>query len=105
MEITLGDDDICSSCKYIGMDGVCIDEIYHLDGVSLKDEWNKILDKRIIGYTKNLEDNKYSAHEYCEILYSIKEHIFDIWKEEIESAKNYRYDNFCSGAKKYLGIL
>ena len=103
--ITLGEDDICSPCKYIGKDGICIDKIEHINGVNSKDEWNKILDNRIIGYTKILENNKFSAFKYCEILYSIKEQIFDIWKEEPDAAKNYRYDTFCTGAKKYLGLL
>lgn len=105
IKITVGKDDICSPCKYIGMGDICIDKIEHIDGINSKDEWNKILDNRIIEYTKCIENSKIPAYKYCEILYSIKEQIFNIWKEEPDSAKNYRYNLFCIGAKKYLGLL
>lgn len=105
IQLTIDGDDICSPCKYIDDDGICTDKIKHINGIGSKDEWNKILDKRIIEYTQVSEKSICSAHEYCEKLYSIKEHIFDIWREETDSAKNGRYDAFCAGAEKYLGIL
>jgi hypothetical protein len=102
IELTIDEDDICSTCNYIGEDGTCVDKLDHIDGIKLKDTWNKILDHRIIDYTNVIEYSKYTAQEYCKILYSIKEHIFDIWKEEPDSIINNRYDAFCKGAKKYL---
>jgi Uncharacterized conserved protein len=105
IELTTGGDDICSPCIYIGSDGECIDKITHIEGINSKNEWNKKLDRRIIEYTKAQENSRFSAQEYCELLYSIKERVFDIWKEEPDTAKNNRYDAFCAGVRKYLGIL
>jgi hypothetical protein len=104
IKLTIEEDDICRPCKYIGKDGICKDNINHIDGVSSKDEWNKIIDKRIISYSRSIGNDIYSAYEYCEKLYSIREHIFDIWQEETDSAKVNRFDAFCFGAKKYLKI-
>lgn len=104
IEITATADDICSPCKYSGAGGGCTDKIDPINDVESKDTWNKILDNRIIRYTKASESSRYTAHKYCEMLYSIKEHIHDVWKEESDSAKNFRYEAFCAGAQKYLGL-
>ncbi len=100
--VTLYNDHICGPCRYLD-NGVCVDKIYHIEGISLKDEWNKVLDKRIMKYANVSENGNYTAHEFCKLLYSIKEHIFDIWKEENDTAIKSRYDDFCTGAKKFLG--
>jgi len=102
IKITLFEDDICGPCKYIGNSGMCTDKIYHINGISSKDQWNKILDKRILEYANVSENSEYYASDFCKILYSIKEYIFDIWREENDSAKKGRYDAFCTGAIKYL---
>lgn len=104
IEITIDSDDICSPCRYLDEHGNCSDKIVHIDGITSKDEWNKILDNRIIKYLDTWEHNTYSAQEFCEILYSIKENINDIWMEESNLSKANRYDAFCKGAIKYLGI-
>ncbi len=105
IQLTSGKDDICGPCIYINEDGICTDSIDHIPGVNSKDEWNKTLDHRIMSYTKVVEKDQLTALEYCKILYLEKEHIFDVWKEESDSSKQIRYDTFCIGAKKYLGML
>lgn len=102
IKLTLFEDDICGPCKYMGNDGVCTDKIYHISSINSKDKWNKILDQRIMNYTDILENSTLSARDFCEILYSKKEYIFDIWKEDDDSANKSRYDAFCDGAIKYL---
>jgi len=105
IQIALGEDDICSPCKYLDENGICIDKIDHIIGICSKDEFNKILDNRIIALTKVSEKSQCSAEEFCRKLYSIKENIFDIWKEETETAQKNRYDAFCAGAEKYLALF
>ena len=105
IKTTLVQDDICKPCKYIGKDGACVDCIGHIKGITSKNEWNRIIDNRIVEYANVLKDDIYSAHQYCEILYSIREYIFDIWKEESNAMKEERYNSFCNGAKKYLGLI
>lgn len=102
LKITIDRDDICSPCKYLGDDGLCTDNINHIDNITSKDEWNKILDRRIIKFAHISEDSKFTAAEFCKILYSMKEMIFEIWKEEDDSAKKTRYEDFCTGAVKFL---
>lgn len=104
LKIIVGRDDICLPCNRLGQAGECTDPIKHISGVHLKNEWNNTLDNRIIKYSNAFEDSIYSAQEYCKMLYDIKEHIFDIWEEESDSAKNERYHYFCNGARKYLGV-
>jgi hypothetical protein len=104
LTITSGSDDICSPCIYLGKDKKCTDRLNKIGGIKFKNEWNEIIDKRIIEYTKMIEGKRYSAKELCEILFKHKEHIYAVWNEESKSDKDSRYEAFCSGAKKYLGI-
>lgn len=102
LKITADSDDICSPCKYLGVNGLCTDNISHIDNITSKDEWNKILDRRIIKLAHIYEDSELTAAEFCKLLYSTKNLIFEIWKEEEDSAKKSRYDDFCAGAVKFL---
>lgn len=104
IQTTIDEDDICSPCIHIGDDGLCKDGINHIEGITSKDKWNKIIDHRIIKYSGISFAKVYTAQEYCHILYSIREHISDIWLEETSEAKDSRYNNFCKGAKKYLDL-
>ncbi|GKU24399.1 DUF1284 domain-containing protein [Clostridium folliculivorans] len=101
IEITIGKDDICMPCKYIKND-ICQDFITHIQYIKSKDEWNKIIDKRILEYAELQVNQILSAYELCNKLYLIKEKINDIWKEECEENNFKRYTNFCLGAQKYL---
>jgi len=105
LSITSGSDDICTPCIYLGKDKKCTDRIFHIAGIDSKNEWNKILDNRIMQQTKISEGESYSAQELCEILFFRKEIIFDVWDEEPKSEKDFRYEAFYKGAEKYLTIL
>jgi hypothetical protein len=104
LSITSGSDDICIPCIYLGKDKKCTDRIFHIAGIDSKNEWNKILDHRIMRQTKIIEGESYSAHELCKILFLRKEIIFNVWDEESKSEKDFRYEAFCKGAEKYLMI-
>lgn len=102
--ITPDQDDICFPCKFLGKDGKCADSIDHIPGIISKNDWNQTIDKRIMEYSGICDGSIYSAQELCEILYAIKERIFDIWKEESSTGKQDRYHNFCKGAIRYLSL-
>ena len=104
LQLTLGKDRICEPCKYLDANGICADRITHIPELSSKDAWNKRLDLRIMNYCNASEGSQYTALEFCTLLYSIKDHIFEIWQEESDAAKQNRYDAFCSGAIKYLEV-
>lgn len=102
IKITTHNDDICIPCKYSSYLDVCTDTITHIEGIDLKNDWNKILDERIIKYA-NLSLNKtYSATELCKILYICRECIYYVWQEEPYNTKNYRYVMFSIGSEKFL---
>lgn len=102
--ITSGEDDICTPCIYLGEDNKCTDRIYHIEGINSKNEWNEIIDHRIMAHIKINEGSTYSSEEFCRILFLQKELIFNVWNEESKSDKDARYKAFCKGAEKYLGI-
>lgn len=102
ISLTINDDDICKPCKYINSSGICTDSVKHLKFIESKDEWNKILDKRIIELMNFSTDKLYSSNEFCKILYENKEKIYEIWKEENDDLKEKRYILFSVGALKYL---
>lgn len=104
LQTTIDEDRICKPCIHIGKDGLCQDSIGHIESITSKDAWNKMIDKRIIQYADISLDKIYTALDYCKLLYGIREHIKDIWKEEENQAIKTRYMNFCKGVEKYLNI-
>ncbi|SHK28883.1 hypothetical protein SAMN02745163_03574 [Clostridium cavendishii DSM 21758] len=105
IELTIDKDDICGPCKYIGKNGLCTDKITHINKITSKDEWNKILDTRILSGLNLEQGNKFTAYDFCKLLYLNSEKIFEVWKEETKEAKDKRYEAFCIGAKRYLDVL
>lgn len=59
------------------------------------------LDKRIIDLY-DLKDEKYTAKQFCSILFENKENIFKVWFEEDNSITDRRYALFVEGANKFL---
>ena len=59
------------------------------------------LDKRIIALY-NLKDEKYTAKQFCSIIFDNKENIFKIWSEEDNSVTEKRFELFINGANKFL---
>lgn len=104
LSITSGSDDICTPCIYLGKDKKCTDRIFHIAGIDSKNEWNEVIDRRIMQYAKISEGERFTAQKLCEMLFLRKEIIFNVWDEESKSEKDSRYEAFCKGAEKYLGI-
>lgn len=105
VQLTVHKDDICEPCIYSGSGGICSDGINHIEHITSKDEWNKILDKRIMELVQLFEGSEITASEFCERLYQIREAIPEIWREEDAPARKSRQDDFCAGARKYLGCI
>lgn len=107
IRLTIHGDDICVPCKYYSGqgNGVCIDGISHIANIDSKDEWNKILDNRIISMITLDARTVYTAEEFCQLLYENRDLIYDIWKEDDEEKTKERFRLFSAGAEKYLSNL
>ncbi len=101
MKLTIDKDDICTPCKYC-KNNVCIDELTVIKGYTLKDVYNKEIDKRLIKNYKLDINKEYTAKELCSIYYSNPKLIYEIWIEEDDKKTNERVKLFIKGAKKYL---
>ena len=99
LELTIYGDDICKPCKKY--QNKCIDDLTHIPGYVSKDTYNMTLDKRIIALY-NLKDKKYTAKQFCSIIFDNKENIFKIWSEEDNSVTEKRFELFVNGANKFL---
>lgn len=99
LKLTIYGDDICKPCKKY--QSKCMDDLTHIPGYTSKDIYNITLDKRIIEMY-NLNDENYTAIEFCSIILENKENIFKIWAEEENSVTEKRYELFVKGAKKFL---
>ncbi len=105
IKTTIHADDICVPCKYYADRslGICMDHISHIENIASKDDWNKIIDQRIIETAQIDLNQQYKAAEYCNMLYRIGDNIFDIWREDDTVKTHRRRELFKLGAEKYLG--
>lgn len=87
--LTMEGDDICLPCKKCKT--CCQDQISHIPGFKSKDDYNKLLDRRII-----------ELYHLQEEYYESSELIYEIWKEETAEAVDKRYALFVKGAEAYL---
>ena len=106
VRLTVHGDDICLPCRYYSRqgEGVCSDSIAHIPDLASKDEWNKILDNRIIRMVVPDSGAVYTAEEFCRLLYDHRDDIYEIWKEDDAGKTKERFRLFCAGAVRYLGL-
>ena len=97
--LTVEGDDICLPCKKYK--NCCQDQISHIPGFKSKDDYNKLLDRRIIELY-HLQEEYYEARSLCALYYESSELIYEIWKEETAEAVDKRYALFVKGAEAYL---
>lgn len=103
LQLTIESDAICQPCKMLKRQ-ICSDGVCGIEHTISKDQYNKMLDKRIITTLSLSLTNTYTAKELCMIMYQGKECIFDVWQEEDQNSTNKRYELFVQGATKYLKI-
>lgn len=99
LKLTTDGDDICQPCKKFN--DKCVDSLNHIVGYTSKNEYNKVLDSRIISLL-NLVKEKYTSLELCLIFYKSHEIIYTVWKEEANETTEKRHKLFLEGAGKYL---
>lgn len=107
LRLTIHGDDICIPCKYYSRqgEGICTDHIAHIPGMDSKDEWNKVLDQRILLLVLPDQGRSCTAARLCRLLYDNREFIYEIWKEDDREKTTERYRLFQAGAEKYLGSV
>lgn len=97
--LTIEGDDICRPCKFY--QGHCTDLVRGLPGITLKDDYNRMLDSRILELYE-LTSDPYTARALCEALYRRADLILEVWREEPAEAAGKRRRLFEEGAKRYL---
>lgn len=100
--LTDGADDICGPCRFLGEDGICQDSISHIEGMTSKDQYNKMLDRRIMTELGVCHDGLYTAEELCRIMGERNGLVEAVWKEEDEEKMLARKRLFAAGVRKYL---
>lgn len=102
ISFTDGADDICGPCRCLGADGICQDSISHIKGITSKDGYNKMLDRRIMTELGLCHDGLYTAGELCRRMGEQSGLVEAVWKEEDEEKMLERKRLFAAGVRKYL---
>lgn len=104
LELTIDNDDICTPCKFSN-GKICTDITSTEEKKEMsKDEWNKIIDLRLLKIF-NLEiGTKISALDFCKLAKEKmnKENIFEVWKEKSAEITEKRANFLLKGIEKYL---
>lgn len=103
LKLTIHTDDICEPCR-CHIENKCIDELNTIEGYDYKDDYNHVLDNRMIKYFHLDMKQTYTAYELCTIYYKQKENIMKVWIDENTQQTQKRYDLFCLGAQKYINL-
>lgn len=102
LKLTIQEDDICSPCKFIGINGICKDRISPINGIVSKDEWNKVLDKRLIDFYELDLNYIYTSKELAAIFNDKMDKILEVWKEEDAEKLKKRHILCIKGIEKYI---
>lgn len=84
LELTIDNDDICIPCKFSN-GKICTDVTSTEEKEEMsKDEWNKIIDLRLLKILNLEVGNKLTAIEFCKLAKEKinRENIFEVWKEK-----------------------
>lgn len=101
LTLTIQVDDICTPC-HVCKNHVCVDKLSHIEGYTLKDTYNKVLDTRILELYQLDKNKLYTASDLCTIFYNHHDYIYKVWLEEDDQITLKRHDLFVAGAKKFL---
>jgi hypothetical protein len=99
--LILGSDDVCKPCKYLKK-GKCTDKIEGHGNYTSKEEFNRLIDTRILKQLGLRDGQKITALEFC-LIAKDKLDVFEIWKEERHKIKANREKNLFMGLDKYIG--
>lgn len=99
LTLTTDGDDVCKPCRFYQEH--CTDAV-GISGFAGKDDYNKMLDTRLLSEYSLELSRTYTAEELCRIFYENPQRIFAVWQEEPDEQTERRYQLFCEGAERYL---
>ncbi len=102
LSLTVHADDICGPCRFLEQ-GLCGDSIGHIVGITSKDQYNKMLDTRILEALGMAEGEVCTAGELCGKMAALDGLVERVWAGEADEARERRKALFGAGALKYLG--
>lgn len=103
LELTLDNDAICVPCKFSS--GLICTGVTSADSKEIsKDEWNKMIDQRLLDILQIEKETKISALELCRLAKEklTRENIFAVWKEKPIEITEKRATFLILGIEKYL---
>jgi len=103
LELTLDNDAICVPCKFSS--GLICTGVTLVDSKEIsKDEWNKLIDQRLLDIFGLKSGAKLSALELCKRAKEKvnRENIFAVWKEKPVEITEKRANFLMLGIEKYL---
>lgn len=100
--LTLKADDICKPCRF-QKKGQCTDKIKDNAYIS-KEEWNQIIDQRIVKVLDFNKKNTFTSLEFCKLanLKLTPKIILEIWKERPVREIKSRIKFLIKGLNKYI---
>jgi len=101
--LTVGADDTCSPCRFL-VDGKCTDELSSQFTYPSKEEWNQVVDRRVLNVWGLKEGDEITAIALCQLSKEkfTPEIILDIWKENTKEEALQRAEYLINGLKKYV---
>jgi hypothetical protein len=98
--LTLDADDICKPCIFL-KNGKCTDKIENHEPYTSKEEFNRLIDTRLLNQLGLKEGKEITTLEFCSIMKN-RLNIFEIWKEEPKEKVAERQKNLLLGLEKYM---
>jgi len=101
--LTVGVDDVCSPCKFL-VDGKCTDKLSSQFTYPSKEEWNQIVDKRMLDVWDLKEGDEITAIALCQLSRDkfTPEVVLDAWRENTKEEALERAEYLIDGLKKYV---
>ena len=103
LQLTIDNDAVCVPCKF--SNGKICTGMTTADSKEIsKDEWNKIIDLRLLRILGLENGTKLSALDFCKVAQKKinRENIFETWKEKPVDITEKRTNFLLSGIDKYL---
>lgn len=104
LKLTVHADDICGPCRFLEK-GLCADRIGHIEGITSKDQYNKLLDGRILEALGMEEGERCTAGELCSRMAACDGLVERVWVEENTGTRERRAALFGAGTLKYLEVF
>ena len=103
IRLTTGVDDICKPCYFL-KNNKCINKMQNYFVYPSKQEWNKIIDERILKKLNLKKGHEASTINFCKYIQKklTRNDIIDIWKERPRDEVEKRIKYLLAGLNKYI---